>query len=349
MQIEIIQEGQKLELPWNDETGIFLRNCPFGSYNNEHRHYERRWFLTWDMRVDFVGIICLYDTIYLSIPKAATYDDDDNKMGLLVTYGMLLEQYFAYVDWHSEGAFQRWISHRKKIVEWCKHPVPSDDRIMDKVIAVAKFENVFEWMVSTYFENQIVPESGTVMVESSFDKWWYDVNDEEHRIFEWQPVSAQAEDGESAPCGKAYDYALTERDVPDVIIDGECEGQKYCMLINIKCYDGCTDDENFVFPAKKDLCDQFFHKELFEQIYRDSGHTDVKLYSLLFIPDYVGESEELIHHCANVEFTAHKGHGISVWRIFLNRLIVEFLSGVHSVGRESLIKIISKIDTTASL
>jgi hypothetical protein len=337
MQIKILQEGKKTALPPNDETRIFLRTSIFGSYNYKKDRYEKKWLVSWDESIDFVGILCLKNTIYLSLPKTAAYHPAEDKMELLLKYGKLLEQYFAYVDWRTDSRMPPWLSHRKDIAEWCKNPVPpKENRLLDKFIAVVKFENVFAWMVSAYLENQIHLERKSVFFESHIVKWWVDLDEGNCRSYEWHPVRMQT-DAEPVSDAEAVSYAVPRQNFPDVAIDGECEGRKYCAVIDANYYDWDAKKDRYFLSADKDLYQQFFYRELFGKIYQSDGHTDVEIYSLLFLPDYLRGTKEWMSHCANVVFPAQKDHVISVWRICTDRLIDEILSEVQPVSRESFV------------
>jgi hypothetical protein len=336
MQIKILQEGKNLSLFEDDEAARkFFREHFFGSYSYEWGQDEKHWLLRWDDIVDFVGIICRKNIIYLSLPKTASYYPGDDKTELLIRYGKLLEMYFSYVEWQSGKKKQWWASHRKNIAAWCENPVPpKENSIADQFIAVVQFEKVFEWMISVYFDNQINLEQPTVFFESKIKQWYIDINDEKYRLYEWKPINVRTPEG-LKPRAETFKCSSPKRNIPDVVIDGECNGQKYCAVIDAKYYGWDAVNGSYHLPANVDLYKQFFYQEQFGQIYRSEGYSDVKIYNLFFFPDYLGDAQKLMRHCACVEFTTHPDHVIGVWQIRTDRLIDEILSGEFSVSRES--------------
>jgi hypothetical protein len=340
MQIKILREGERLALPESDKDREFFLYQFYWSYNHELQRWEKQYLTQWEEIVDFVGIVCLNDMIYLSIPKTAEYDEKEEKQDVLVRYGQLLEMYFAYVEKCAEaaGVRQRKYFPRKDLAAWCRCSVATGwinpDR---KIIAAVKFEKVFEWMIAGYFDNQLHLQDKKVLFDSRLEQRTLDINESPYQVYEWQPINVP---GESRPGSRQITLTCDEprRNIPATVIDGELDGQKYCVVMDAKYWGWDAGKNRYHLPENSELYQQFFCQEQFGRICRCSGNEGAKVYSIFFLPDYSGDVKKLMYPCARIVFRTDDDHMISVWKIHMDNLIDEILTGKYSVSREEFME-----------
>lgn len=262
MKIEVIQDGKFINEQSYQDFISGLRDTLFRKVKDSSTNEVK-------LEIHFVGIIWYQDSLYLSLPKSIQIKDEYNKKDLLLKYAKILQKYREHLKSYTHS----YLNEKVTADSWCKAIVETTVKTAEpKEIIAFKFENVYEWMIGKYFNNQIRSLHNRILFNSRFIEKEVDINDIQYNAYHWLAVGKRSKDYKQKQIIEERDSIFVNQDkknIPDIVCERMVENPKFerpmksCCIIDAKYYGWDEQKEAYYLSKNLDIYKQFFTKNNF--------------------------------------------------------------------------------------
>lgn len=196
-----------------------------------------------------------------------------------------------------------------------------------------KFDFVFEWLLSNFFDNQIhMGENREVFLKSECilkPETYIDLNTFNSNVYRWNAKGTNKKDKKTGKQTKVNldtyfnQQNVVSRNIPDLISEVLYNEQEQVCVMDAK-YISFSEENSYRIPGKMDIYKQFFYQELVKELYKENGK-DVPIYNYFFVPDYKGDAKRmansLFRFAGDIVFPYHEQHMIGVIQVNIDGLI----------------------------
>lgn len=241
-------------------------------------------------RISFVGFAFLDEgEVLVSVPKGKNVETvDDKYLDLLKA---IIEEYNT--SELTEGSYKVISNHTE-----------------DQVVL---FENVFEWLLSFYLNNQITVDEKSVYFQSNIN-------------------SEKNEEGERIKCNldtyKVYNIQKFKQtknkyDIPDIVCDSkQSKLGQYCLIIDAKYHKKNQTQAGLYSKLEKiDIYKQFFYEDIIRAKYRDNIAQTINIANIFIVPMYDEDHcKENINYLDSIHFN-YSSRDIHILAINIDELM----------------------------
>lgn len=339
MIIRFIKDGEVIEdKSLSDELGKHT----FNAFNQDWMRWERSSFLRkgkdGKCYCTFVGLFLFNQSIYLSLPKSISIQKSLTeyfKIDICKKYMKFALNYFRDIKKLNRSGEDKYpfcaFDDFKSFESFLENP--KDRTLKFQVFFAMKFDFVFEWLLSNFFDNQIhMGENREVFLKSECilkPETYIDLNTFNSNVYRWNAKGTNKKDKKTGKQTKVNldtyfnQQNVVSRNIPDVISEVLYNEQEKVCVMDAK-YISFSEENSYRIPGKMDIYKQFFYQELVKELYKENGK-DVPIYNYFFVPDYKGDAKRmansLFRFAGDIVFPYHEQHMIGVIQVNIDGLI----------------------------
>lgn len=339
MLIKFIKDGQIIK---DKRLRAELGKHAFNALNQDWMRWEKTSFLRQGkdgkFYFAFVGLFLFDQTIYLSLPKSISIQknfSDDFKLNICKKYMQFALSYFQDIKNLNVSGKDQY-----PFCNFCDFK--SFDLLLEdaheksvkfQLLFAMKFDFVFEWLLSKFFDNQIhMGRNREVLLKSKWilkPEMFIDMNTLNLNVYRWNAKGTNKKDKNTGKQTKVNldtyfnRQNIISRNIPDLLSEVNYNEQKRVCVMDAK-YISFNEEDSYLIPGKMDIYKQFFYQELVKELYKQNG-MDIPVYNYFFVPDYKGDAKRmansLFRFAGDIVFPYHEEHMIGVIQVNIDDLI----------------------------